>query len=269
MTAPTEKTLNYGLRYACVLELNASGTPKAASVTPYEGYQFKGSTAFEVNVPDARKLTGLGEDGITTVVFLPPTEGVDARLNVEASDPVIAALLDGTKVASIGEFSIVGLGTDKQGFEPQVALMLFQAARGLVTGKTYWHTFIIPSAQVVRKTGGMTADKSITVYQVAPNRVSKHLWGEAFANATEGYLSAQIVEAWSNYPLRLSSFVADGTAVDFSFPADWPAIQTTGIKVWKNGVIVSAGITLSTTKVTFAVAPTLADRIDVIREISG
>jgi hypothetical protein len=261
--------MNYGLRYACVLELNSSGTPKATNTTAYEGSQFKGSTAFELTIPEARKITGLGEDGITQVVYLPPTEGATGNLNVEASDPAIATMLDGTKIATIGEMSIIGLGTDKQGFEPQVALMLFQAARGLVTGKVYWHTFIIPSAQVVRKAGGMTADKSITVYQIAPNRISKHLWGTAFANATEGYLSAQIIEAWSNYPMRMASFVADGTAVDFSFPADWPAVQTTGIKVWKNDVLVSSGITLSTTKVTFAVAPTLADRIDTIREITG
>lgn len=267
MTAPTEKTLNYGLRFANVYELNTSGTPKASATTYYEGYQFKGSTAFELTVPDARKLTGLGEDGITQVVFLPPQEGATGNLNVEAADPALAAILDGTKVATIGEMSIIGIGTDKQGFEPQVGLLLYQAARGLVTGATYWHSFIIPSAQVVRKSGGMTADKSVTVYQIAPNRTTKHLWGVSFANATEGYLSGQVIEAWSNYPLRIASFLGDNTEDEFLFPVDTPAVQTSGIKVFVDGVAVTTNITLATTKVTFATPPASLARVVILREV--
>jgi len=269
MAAPTERTLNYGLRYASVFELNTSGTPKAVGTTAYEGLQFQGSTAFELNVPDARKLTGLGEDGITQVVFLPPTDGADGKLNVEAADPALAALLDGTKVASVGEMSIVGIGTDRQGFEPQVGLMLYQASRGLLTGAVYWHHFFVPSAQVVRKSGGMNADKAVTVYQIAPNRVSKHLWGVGFLNAVEGYLSGQVIEAWSNYPMRVAAFVADGTAVDFSFPVNTPAVQTTGIKVFENDVEVTTGITKTTTKVTYTTAPTATHRIVILREVAG
>lgn len=270
MAAPTEKVLPYGLRYTSVFELNANGTPKGTTHTAgYEGLQFKGSTAFDMTVPDARKLTGLGEDGITQVVFLPPQEGIDAVLNVEATDPALIALLDGTKAETLGETTIMGGGTNKQGFEPRVGLMLYQAARGLETGQSYWRTIIIPSAQVVRKPGSMTAEKSITQYQVAPNRTSKHLWGPAFSNATNGFTHGQFVEVWSNYPLRLASYVGNNSAVEFPFPADLPAVQTTGIKVWVDGVIVSSGLTLEVDKVTFAVAPAAAARIDILREVAG
>jgi len=109
MTAPNERTLNYGLRYACVFELNDIGTPKGVDQTAYEGMQFQGSTAFELTLPDSRKITGLGEDGITQVVYLPPTEGASGTLNVEAADPTLAALLDATKVATVGEMTVIGL----------------------------------------------------------------------------------------------------------------------------------------------------------------
>ena len=269
MSAPTERTLNYGLRFANVFELNSSGTPKATAATYYEGLQFYGSTAFELTVPDARKITGLGEDGITTVVFLPPNEGVSGVLNVEAADPALAAVLDGTKVASLGEISILGLGTNQQGFEPQVGLLLQQAAKGLSTGKTYWHSFWLPSAQVVRKSGGMNAEKAITNYQVAPNRTSKHLWGVSFAAGTEGYTSAQVLETWSNYPIRLASFLAEAATVDFAFPTATPAVQTTGIKVFVDGVAVTTGLTLGVDKVTFTSAPGAGKRVDILREIAG
>ncbi len=269
MTAPTERTLNYGLRFANVFELNSSGTPKASAATYYEGLQFYGSTAFELTVPEARKLTGLGEDGITTVVYLPPNEGVSGVLNVEAADPALAAVLDGTKVASLGEITLLGLGTNQQGFEPQVGLMFQQAARGLATGKTYWHSFWIPSAQVVRKSGGMNAEKAITNYQVAPNRTSKHLWGTSFSVSVEGFTASQVVETWSNYPIRLASFLAEVATVEFAFPTTTPAVQTTGIKVFVDGVAVTTGITLAVDKVTFTSAPGAGKRVDILREIAG
>lgn len=269
MTAPVERVLTYGLRYAAVYELNANGTPKGTGGTAYEGLQFQGSTAFELNIPDARKLTGLGEDGITQVVFLPPQEGADGGLNVEAADPALTVLLDGTKVQTAGEASLMGGATDRQGFEPQVGLMLYQAARGLVTGKAYWRTFFIPSAQVVRKPGGMTADKSVTQYQVALNRTTKHLWGPAFTIADNGFTAAQFVEAWSNYPLRLAAFLGDGTTTVFSFPAATPAVSTDGILVFVNEAAVTTGITKAVGSVTFGVAPAASARITILREVAG
>jgi hypothetical protein len=261
--------MNYGLRYAVVFELNTNGTPKGADDVAYDGLQIQGSTAFELTIPDSRQLTGLGEDGITQVVFLPPNEGASARLNVEAADPNVSKLLDNTLIETLGEASLMGLATDRQGFEPQVALMVYQAARGLLTGKTYWHSFIMPSAQVVRKSGGMNADKAVTTYQIAPNRVNKHLWGTPFSLATQGYLSTQIVEAWSNYPLRISAFLGDNTDTVFAFPTNAQAIQTTGIKVWVDDVLVTTGLTLATTGVTFGTAPAAGARIVILRETAG
>lgn len=54
MPAPIERTLNYGLRYASVLTLNEHGSPTAVDKEPLmRGIQFRGSTAFELNVPDS------------------------------------------------------------------------------------------------------------------------------------------------------------------------------------------------------------------------
>ncbi len=269
MTAPTERTLNTGLRYACVFELNTDGTPKATNTIAYEGLQFQGSTAYDLNLPDARKLTGLGEDGITQVIYMPPQDGADGKLNVEGSDPFLAALLDGTKIATLGEISLVGMATDQQGFEPRVGLMLYQLATGLVTGKTYWHTHFLPSAKAVRKGGGMNGEKSVTIYQIAPNRVSKHLWGSTFTKDVDGFTSTQIVEAWSNYPVRVASFLADGVEDEFLFPVNSPAISTNGISVFVDDVLTTVDVTKALSKVTFSSAPTTGKRICIVREVAG
>lgn len=270
MTAPSEKTLNYGLRYANVFELDANLYPKATNATPYEGRQVKGSTAFELTVPDSRTLTGLGEDGITQIVTLPPNESASGKLNVEAADPVLAALLDNTLVEALGDISLVGIATDRQGFEPLVGMLLYQACSGLETGKTFWHSYFLPVARCIRKAPGMPGEKAVTNYQIAPNRVSKHLWGTAFALLTQGYLSTQVVEAWSNYPLRLTSFLGDGVEDEFSFPADSPSVNATPI-VMVNGVkkTVTTHYTATTGKITFVAAPADDAVICVLREVAG
>ena len=269
MTAPTEKTLDFGLRYAVVYALNSDETPAATSTTAYEGLQVQGSVTFDLTVPDARKITGLGEDGVTQVAFLPPNDSVEATLNVEASDVTLMALLDDINVSSTGEMSHIGVATNRQGYEPQVGMLLYQAARGLDTGETYWHTYIIPSAQVVRKPHGMTADKGTVVYQIAPNRTTQHLWGTAFSVSADGFTSAQMIEGWSNYPQKIVAFLGDGTEKDFSFPASHQAVQTSGVAVIVDGVDQTSTVTVGTDKVTFASAPSAGARIVVLYEYAG
>ena len=269
MTAPTEKTLDYGLRYVIAYGLNSDGTPAATSTTAYEGLQAQGAVAFDLTVPDARKITGLGEDGVTQVAFLPPSESVEAALNVEASDVTLMAMLDGISVASTGEMSHIGIATDRQGYEPQIGMMLYQAARGLDTGATYWHTYIIPSAQVVRKPHSMNADKGTVVYQVAPNRVAAHLWGVPFSTSTDGFTAAQMIEGWSNYPQKIVAYLGDGTTTDFTFPTAHQAAQTAGITVVVDDVEQTSGVTVATDKVTFSSAPASGARIVVIYEYAG
>jgi hypothetical protein len=268
MTAPTEKIGMYGLRFAVFYLLNTSNTPKAISTTAYEGIQAVGSVGLELEQPDSQRIDFNGEDGVTGSAFLGPKTAMGAKLSVEAGDPALIAMLDGTKIATIGEMSMLGLGTEKQGAEPQVGAMVYQAGKGLVTGAQYWHTYWLPSAQVTAKRDGAKDGKSVMVYNIASMRTTKYLWGPSYSIAVEGFLAAQWTESWSNYPHRLTSFVADGTAVDFVFPVSTPSNQTTGIQVYKNGVIVSTGLTLALDKITFSVAPTALDRIDVLREVA-
>ena len=57
------------------------------------------------------------------------------------------------------------------------------------------------------------------------------------------------------------AWLADGTAVDFLFPTNAQSADVTKVTTWKNGVIVSSGLTVTTPKITFGAAPTLNDLI--------
>ena len=272
MTAPNEPTLHYGTRFVQMLALNSSGTPAANSTTPYEGIQIKGSVAFDLTIPEPRKITGNGEDGVTQVVFLPPLEGAAGVVRAEAGDPDVSALVDNTKVRTLGGATIVGMATNQQGYEPRLGLICRQAARGLISGANYWHTYILPSAQVVRQGTGMGAEKSTTNYSVAPNVCSAHLWGETMTVLADGYTSTQVVELWTYNPVVITSFVGNGTEDEFVFPAAAPSASTyaTTTLVFVNGTQVTTNITITATKVTFGTGhePALGARIDIVREIA-
>ena len=238
------------------------------TVLAYEGWQIKGSVAFEVTFPDPRKITGLGEDSVTAVAYLPPNESVSAKLNVEADDPTVTASITGDGVRTLGDSTLMVAASSNQGFEPNGGLILSQACRGLTTGGQFWRNYIIPSAMLVKQEGGMTADKSMTTYNIAPNVVSAHLWGETITEAEENAVSTQLVKVWSNHPLRLTSFMGNGTATIFPFPANSPSASTyeTSTVVFVDGVKQTAGYTVSATAVTFTIAPAKYKRIDVYRE---
>lgn len=266
MTAPNEPFLPYGFRFVRLYELDNNGMPAATGTTPYEGVQIKGATAFELTVAEPRKFTGLGEDGITAVVYLPPTEGITGVLNVDADDPDISAIITGNAVRTLGDANLSVVGSSNQGFEPVVGLMLSQAMRGLNTGKQYWRTYILPAATLIMRDGGMTAEKSSTSYSIAPSVVTRHLHGETMIEAEEGAVSAQAIKVWSNNPLRYTAFVGNGLATEFSFPSNSASNYSTATLVFVNGARVTSGITITPTGVTFSTAPDDGDKIVVWRE---
>jgi hypothetical protein len=240
------------------------------TVLAYEGTQIKGSVAFEVTFPEPRKITGLGEDSVTAVAYLPPNESVSAKLNVEADDPALADITTGDKIRTLGDSTLMVAASSNQGFEPNVGMILSQACRGLTTGGQFWRNYILPSAMVVKQDGGMNAEKSMTVYNIAPNVVSNHLWGETMTDAVEGAVSSQLVKVWSNHPLIQTSFYGNGVDTEFPFPANTPsaASYATSTVVFVDGVKQTAGYTVTATKVTFTVAPAKGKWIDVYRELA-
>lgn len=269
MTAPVEPTMNYGFRYLSVMQLNASNRPKAASATPYQGLQVFGSTTFDLTIPDARKIVGRGEDGVTATALLAPIEVSDAKINVNATDPDVIAVLGDLVKRTVGEAIFMGVATDRQGLEPQLALLMCQKAKGLDTGAVYWHSYLFPSAQVFRKNGSMNDNSANDTLSVAPAVVKQHLWGEDFTMLADGFLSAQALECWSNGMPRITSFKGDNTEDEFLFPTNEPCVSTAGVVVYVNGVkkTLTTDYTIATTKVNFVAAPALDADIQVWREI--
>jgi hypothetical protein len=261
MTATSGLQLAVGARYAAVYKLNSNGRPAATGLTAYDGLTFHGPKAFTLNIPEPRKITHVGGDRVLAVDALPPTEAASGEIRVPTDNFDIDAVLTGTKKFTVAEASSLASMTDLQGSEPQVGLLLFQQSLDSATKLRRWRYIIIPVARIVPMTVGMSENPEDTRYMVYMSPTTKHLWGATMTTATEGATEAQFVRGMAEYKPHVAAWLADGTETHFPFATDKQAATITKVDVYVNGVLTSAGITVSTDKLTFTAAPTLNDEI--------
>lgn len=254
MAVVSGKVFGVGARYAGIFQLNASGSPAATSSAPYAGVTISGARAFNLTIPDARKITHIGDDRPLQVDYLPPTEALSAELTVAEEDQDVYAILTGTSKVTLGEASAVGLGTSQQGFEPQVGLLLYQQALS-EAGVRNWRWILIPRATVYPHPGGFSENSAEHRFLVSPAVVSQHLWETPFSSNTEGFSSAQGLLGASTYRPALCAWLATTSQTSFLFPTTLPLSTSAKLYLTVNGTPTTTGYTASTTQVVFTTAP--------------
>lgn len=261
------KMLSQGARNARLFALDATyGTPKATTTAYYEGLEVETIKGFDLNAVEPRKFTHVGQDRPLGIDYLPANEAMDGVISVGGDEFDVTAAASGVAVATIGEAKGIHIGTNHLGEEPSVGLMVYQKAIDKDLGITRWRTFLSSAAKMFFLPSGMTENSTEHKYKVAPGISKQNLWGTALTEVDDGCLSAQGLFLMTEGKPELLAFIADGTEDEYVFPTDKPALSTGKIVVWKNGVLISAGITKTTTKVTFTSVPTLNDRIVVFYE---
>lgn len=264
MAAESGKMLAVGLRHVQLFELNDDGYPNATSTSAYEGNQMVGAKAFDVSVPGANLISHKGDDRVLQVDLLPPGEQVSATLRTSRNDFDVYAILTGTTEVTLGEAKMIGVGTDQQGFEPQVGLMCYQQALD-DSGERCWRAFLFPRARIFPQPGGMSETPPEHSFTVAPQVVSKHLWGLAFASGTEGFTTAQMLELHCEGKPKIAAFKTDGVETEYSLPVN--AKSTDKIKVYKDGVDITSSLgAIAVDKVTLSAAGSGGELVVVFYE---
>ncbi len=254
-----------GLRRAVVFPLNSDGTLKATSTTVYEGLEFSGPRAFDITYPDARLITNPGNDRVRDQMYLPPTDPVKCELRTGFDDQAINAALMGVSQFTVGESTLVPFGTDKQGSEADIALLLYQQAHD-DSKLTRWRYVMIPRARAIPMPAGMNDNALETRYSVSISPSTKHIWNVALQAGTEGCTEMALADGMAEGKPAIVAWKADGTATVFSFPTDKQAISTAKINLFdaSTGAEVTVGITKATSGITYGVAPA-ANKILVAR----
>jgi hypothetical protein len=254
-----------GFRLGYVFGLNLNGRIAGNSAsTPYQGLPLLGAKTFALTEPKMRTLNHMGSDRVQAADFLPPTSVAEATITVSAQDQAMQAIVTATKQFAIGEMSTLGHLTSQQGYEPVVAILVCQQAEDAVSRLRYWHSYVIARAKLIPHSPQFLDKEADGNYDAVLIPSSVNIFGAAFTVINNGFTDAQY-DDWDSQGLPgIAAWIGDGTTVDFTFPTTQsPALSTAKIAVYKNGTLLSSGITPTLTKVTFTTAPLVTDDITI------
>lgn len=259
MSAPSGNIVAVGLKHMRVYALSAYGMPAAtgASAAVYEGVQIQGAQSYEIKTPDARRISFKGDDMVLAQDVLPRQEPSTGTLKFAVDNHAAYALLSSTKRAVIGESSVVGYGTSKQGTEPVVAVLGYQQAKDIATGTRQWHGIIVPSTQAIINAPSMTDGEMQYEVSMLPSGASHHLWGPAFTNSVEGYTSAEVIETVTDNIPHVVSWLGDNVVTKVLFSTSRPAVSVAKIHAIYLVSVVGAvtDITSTATKAVDGITP--------------
>jgi hypothetical protein len=113
----------------------------------------------------------------------------------------------------------------------------------------------MPKAWLYTRDSGYNDQPEDRVYTVTPAYVSSHLWGTAFGTSTEGFVRSQMLRGVSFGKPKIAVWKGDAAILVFNLPTTLPALSTSKMSVFVNGVLTTVGLTKTTTDLTFTPAP--------------
>jgi hypothetical protein len=263
-----------GARKGVVFPLEATtgflSPPVAQPVaTGYYGIKWEGYRAFQGNFPKARKLSFVAQDRVAQIDWLPPTEGMDATVQCSATDYALIAALGGQLVRTVGTAKMIQILTNKQGFEPTVAMQFIQQAEDLSLGIRRWQSYLLPASKAIFAPASMGDAEEMLTYDVAPSISRQNMFGTPLTEVADGTLSSQMGMLMTEGFPYVCVWRGDNSMKVFLFDPAIPALNATTafIAVTKNGTAVTE--TQLTTGVTFASAPALGDIVIAVYEGAG
>lgn len=279
-----ETTYMYsGLQKAVVYELNAKGRPAAsAGGLVYAGMEVHATKLYNLTIPPSRRIPHIGNDRLLATQIFPSQEPATGELSVGSEDLDLIAALTGLTIKEVAGMKMLPDLTDRQGYEPTVAMILHQAAVSRQTKAQGAHFHIIPSTKAVPRRAGAGENAIDIVFDLAPNPSEYHLWGEALAPLADiydelsgvsdtGAFEAGIWSGFSDYPNRVAAFIAAAAQVEFLFPASRQAVSTVNVAVFTGAQtddalieVPPADYTVAVDGITFDVAPGVGTEIQVV-----
>lgn len=269
MTAPSGNQLAVGARSGFIFELDANGYPAATSTTVYEGLELKGLKAGDLNVPNPRVITHSGNDRALANDFLPSLEPITGEIRTANLGMGLNSTVMNVNQYTVGDMTFMPWGTDQQGQEIDVALILFQQSLDTDLKLRRYRTIIAPRTRAIPLSSGMNENANEQRYQIVTNPASKQVWGATLTSATEGATEAAFHEGMATYRPKLVAWKANGTEDNFLFPTNRPCadIVTPKFAIWDNGApVLAADYTLAADGVTFDTAPTTGHIIVALYE---
>jgi hypothetical protein len=264
-----------GSKQVIIYELNANNRPDGSKAdgagAAYTGLELYGFKTYNLTIPPARRIAHIGNDRLLKQQVFPPIEPATGEISVGATNLEIIAALTGATIVNKAGMRILPHMSDLQGAEPNVGMIMYQAAIAQ-SGSQRWRFHMIPNTKAIVREPGAAQEPVDLIFDLAPDPVDKYLWGgdlsvlsdpsDPFSGVSEsGADNAGIWSGFCAYRPRIAAFSAQADQVAFSFPADKQAADATNVEVVAvlgtgTPVVVDAGdYTATTAAITFDTAP--------------
>lgn len=220
-----EPFVGFGTRKGVVYELNANHLPNATSTDPYVGLEIYGIRGLTITQTNVRRIAHYDGDRVALTQILPTLDVPSGTITVDGADLSLSSILGNVLPSTVGDFELAPEMTDQQGSEPEIGLLVYQAAKKN-TGTIGWHVTFIPSTQAIPAPGSFGDNNYETTYQLAPSASPNHLFGPVFTTDDDGTLTAGVVRGFGLYKPRITAWLADGSEDEFLFDTSLQAVNT-------------------------------------------
>lgn len=247
----------------------------SGSVTPggvgAPGTRILAVKTMDIQIPEPEDTDITGDDIYQGGFVWPPGAGPAFTIEMAVNNLTNDAGFQGTLTENLGDITL-GVEQPVDMTFPDVALLAVSRARSKEAGSDGVSGFagvIIPKTNVtpLGRAGFNERGEAVWRYRVKASTSDADPWGKTYTNATQG-TSGVVVRPWTaENRVTMHSFVGDGSTVAFTV-AETPASTsiTTKVIIFKDGLRVTSGVTVSGKILTFSVAPANGAKIVVFYE---
>ena len=236
---------------------STSTSTTTASSTAYEGIDIPGVQDWTPNFPKPRTIVGLAQGRVKDTLAMPPNTAMMGTLKSLYHSQTLELALQGTKIQTILDKSVLQKYTDRQGLEPSAMLMIQQLVTHGDDGNPVWWTVIFPHCRLIAEGAAFNTNASSITYNVVLSPSNKSSLGVPYTMATHGCLNSVYDDYISEGLLNLCFFRQSATATftEFDLPISKQstgAAATMGMYDFTTGVALTTGLTVSTTNYVFS-----------------
>lgn len=272
----SEPIVYAGFQRARVYALNTYGRPAGTGLTAYTGREIYAPKVYTLTLPEPRRIPHVGNDRLLKVQQLPSLEVASGEITVGAEDLDLIALLSGTTVLTVADMKTLPHLSDKQGKEPNVGMILSQAAIAQSGGqRIHWH--MISQTTAIPRLSGMSENAGETIYSIAPNPSQYYLWGMPLAvediygvvTTATGATEAGVFSGFSEKEPVIAAFVANGSEDEFPFKTTELAANASDLAVFladedEVELVDPSDYTATVNGITFDAPPSSGDEVIVL-----
>lgn len=226
-----------------------------AGLSRYIGVKTTGSASAE-----PRKVDVTGDNGRFRHSYMfNPAEISALELSFGTMNMTLAALAQGIKNRSLGDWEMLGADSDAAVGSKQVCIVFHVDAQDAdtATGVKRYLNYLYPLVTLAPLFGShQEATAMDWPWRGVPTQAGRTPWGEVFTEAVYGFTKAAfMLVTTTNYPLCLHTFVRDGSTTTFTLDYS-PASDHTGtaIRLWNTTAAGVNTLLVATTDYTVDVA---------------